>query len=108
MYSAQDIASEVSPSGNTQQDVFSFIVHFFEINTVSPTLTEICQGLEAIQQRPTAKRPLIYYHLKELQRKGKVELVSGHRGGAAARIIVKFSSWKFHGYREVTYRGKLP
>jgi hypothetical protein len=107
MIDSLTIAAELESTSYTQQDVFNFIVRFYEVNRCGPTIGEIGKALGVIQERNPFDKRTVHYHLKELAKKGKIELPRDNQYRIGARIIVPHSSWKYHGYRDIKFKKEI-
>lgn len=103
MLNANQVAVELKRSSSTRQDIFNFIIRFFEVNRTHPTLREIGEAIDIIQNKIPGKTSTdtVRHHLDKLEEQKKIERVGD-------RIVVSYSSWRFHGYRKVDMSKVLP
>ncbi len=97
---ARELAKKMVRRQSTLDEVWDFLLLYFETNRVGPTLKEICQAIDVVQgKKPgTSSKSLASAHLNTLERRGLIERPKLEQGGrGAAKIIVVNSKWRYNG-----------
>lgn len=107
MTPVSDIVAGMDQTRDSCQNVFNFIIKFFEENKCGPTKDEIREGMSLLYGKQWTKskthRALVW-----LSQRNLIVLVSGGKNNRRmTRIVVPQAEWRFRGHRNIYLRSSI-
>jgi hypothetical protein len=98
---ASEIAGSIVRRQKTIDEVWDFLLRYYQVNRTSPVIREICEAMDVIQEKEpgTTSKNTIRAHLNTLIDRGLIEIPQGGTGGfrLPGKIIVVKGEWRYNG-----------
>lgn len=107
MTPVSDLAAQLEMAKSNYQNVFNFILKFYEENKCGPTMGEVQEAMSLLYGEPWTKYRA-WYALNWLSKRNLIYMISGGKHSRRmTRIVIQQAEWRFRGHRNVYLRSSI-